>query len=110
MKLRTSYALKEGGERDFAISTTSSPATGACEQIHWAQNAGVPPFEPVAGTEEARPAELVLLAMGFLSPGACRSSTSSASSATRAATPTLRPMRPRPTACSPPATRAAASR
>jgi glutamate synthase (NADPH/NADH) small chain len=69
MKLRTSYALKEGGERDFAISTThfTGPA-GRVEQIHWAQNAGVPPFELVPGTEESRPAELVLLAMGFLHP------------------------------------------
>ncbi len=69
MKLRTSYALKEGGERDFAISTTElSGRNGHVERIHWAQNTGVPPFEPIAGTEEARPAELVLLAMGFLSP------------------------------------------
>jgi glutamate synthase (NADPH/NADH) small chain len=69
MKLRTSYALKEGGERDFAITTTHfSGANGRVEQIHWAQNAGVPPFEPLPGTEESRKADLVLLAMGFLHP------------------------------------------
>ena len=68
MKLRTSYALKEGGDRDFAISTTQLTGNGRVQQIHWAQNTGVPPFDPVAGTEETRPAELVLLAMGFLSP------------------------------------------
>jgi len=69
MKLRTSYALKEGGERDFAITTTHlSGSNGRVEQIHWAENEGVPPFAPVAGTEESRPAELVLLAMGFLHP------------------------------------------
>jgi glutamate synthase (NADPH/NADH) small chain len=69
MKLRTSYALKEGGERDFAISTTALAGTGGrVEQIHWQQNSGVPPFELVAGTEESRPAQLVLLAMGFLGP------------------------------------------
>ncbi|MFN0152919.1 MAG: glutamate synthase subunit beta [Gaiella sp.] len=69
MKLRTSYALKEGGERDFAISTTRlSGSNGSVERIHWAQNTGVPPFELVPGTEEERPAELVLLAMGFLHP------------------------------------------
>ncbi len=69
MKLRTSYALKEGGERDFAISTTHfTGSDGRVEQIHWAQNSGSPPFELVAGTEESRPAELVLLAMGFLFP------------------------------------------
>jgi glutamate synthase (NADPH) small chain len=68
MKLRTSYALKEGGERDFAISTTGLTGSGRVQSIRWARNTGVPPFEPVAGTEEERPAELVLLAMGFLGP------------------------------------------
>jgi glutamate synthase (NADPH/NADH) small chain len=69
MKLRTSYALAEGGDRDFAISTTTlSGANGRVERIHWQRNSGVPPFELVAGTEESRPAELVLLAMGFLGP------------------------------------------
>jgi glutamate synthase (NADPH/NADH) small chain len=32
------------------------------------QNSGSPPFEQVPGTEESRPADLVLLAMGFLGP------------------------------------------
>ena len=68
MKLRIPYALKEGGERDFAISTTEFSGNGHVQQIHWAQNAGTPPFAPLAGTEETRPAELVLLAMGFLGP------------------------------------------
>ena len=71
MKLRTSYALKEGGERDFSISTTGfEGAAGDVERIVWARNAGVPPFELVPGSEESRPAELVLLAMGFLGPEA----------------------------------------
>jgi glutamate synthase (NADPH) small chain len=69
MKLRTSYALHEGGHRDFAISTTHfSGGNGRVEQIHWAHNTGVPPFDSVPGTEEAHPGELVLLAMGFLGP------------------------------------------
>ena len=69
MKLRTSYALKEGGERDFAISTTHlSGSEDKVGRIHWAQNDGTPPFAPLPGTEESRPAELVLLAMGFLHP------------------------------------------
>jgi glutamate synthase (NADPH/NADH) small chain len=69
MKLRIPYALKEGGERDFAISTTHfSGSNDHVEQIHWAQNQGVPPFAAVPGTEETRPADLVLLAMGFLGP------------------------------------------
>jgi glutamate synthase (NADPH/NADH) small chain len=68
MKLRTSYALEEGGERDFSISTTRFEGEGAVERIVWQRNTGAPPFELVAGTEETRPAELVLLAMGFLGP------------------------------------------
>src|SRR6476619_795582 len=71
MKLRTSYALKEGGERDFAISTTAlTGSNGRVEQIHWQQNSGSPPFDVVPGTQEERPAGLVLLAMGFLGPEA----------------------------------------
>jgi glutamate synthase (NADPH/NADH) small chain len=69
VKLRSSYALKEGGERDFAISTTGlTGSNGAVEQIHWVQNTGKPPFDAVEGTEESHPAQLVLLAMGFLGP------------------------------------------
>ena len=69
MKLRTSYALKEGGERDFAITTTQFSGTqDGVERIHWAENAGTPPFASIPGTEEERPAELVLLALGFLHP------------------------------------------
>ena len=69
MKLRTSYALKEGGERDFAVSTTVlSGSNGRVERIHWTENSGAPPFDLIPGTEEERPADLVLLAMGFLGP------------------------------------------
>jgi glutamate synthase (NADPH) small chain len=68
MKLRGSYALNEGGERSFSISTTHFSGNGRVNEIHWAQNAGTPPFAPVEGTEESRPADLVLLAMGFLGP------------------------------------------
>jgi glutamate synthase (NADPH/NADH) small chain len=70
MKLRVPYALKEGGQRDFAISTTRFTGNGTVERIHWAHNSGVPPFELVEGTEESHPAGLVLLAMGFLGPEA----------------------------------------
>jgi glutamate synthase (NADPH/NADH) small chain len=68
MKLRRSYAIKEGGEQDFAISTTKLTGNGSVEQIHWAENVGKPPFDLVEGTDETRPAQLVLLAMGFLHP------------------------------------------
>jgi glutamate synthase (NADPH/NADH) small chain len=64
-KLRTSYALDEGGERSFAISTTGLSGNGRVENIHWVQNSGVPPFDAIPGTEESHPADLVLLAMGF---------------------------------------------
>ena len=69
MKLRSSYALDEGGRRDFAISTTElSGSDGHVEWIHWVENTGRPPFEPLPGSEARRPADLVLLAMGFLHP------------------------------------------
>jgi glutamate synthase (NADPH) small chain len=68
MKLRTSYALKEGGARDFSISTTHLSGEGRVERIHWQRNSGAPPFELLPGTEEVRSAQLVLLAMGFLGP------------------------------------------
>jgi glutamate synthase (NADPH/NADH) small chain len=68
-KLRVSYALKEGGRRDFAISTTGlSGENGHVKHIHWVRNTGRPPFDPLPGTEETHPADLVLLAMGFLGP------------------------------------------
>jgi glutamate synthase (NADPH/NADH) small chain len=70
LKLRIPYALKEGGHRDFAISTTSFTGNGRVQQINWAQNTGNPPFDVLPGTEDTRPAELVLLAMGFLGPEA----------------------------------------
>ena len=63
-----SYALKEGGTRDFAISTTSLTGNWRVQQVHWVQNTGRPPFDVIPGTAETRPAELVLLAMGFLHP------------------------------------------
>ena len=69
MKLRTSYALKEGGERWFSISTNAFEGRdGRVAAINWQRNTGVPPFDLVPGTDESRPADLVLLAMGFLGP------------------------------------------
>ena len=69
MKLRRSYAIKEGGEQDFALSTTALEGdAGRVRRIRWIRNSGRPPFDPIPGTEETRPADLVLLAMGFLHP------------------------------------------
>src|SRR5262249_52889399 len=48
LKLRVPYALKEGGTREFAISTTRlTGRDGSVDTIHWAENTGVPPFELV---------------------------------------------------------------
>jgi glutamate synthase (NADPH/NADH) small chain len=43
-------------------------SNGRVDEIHWVKNIGRPPFEAIPGTEESHPADLVLLAMGFLSP------------------------------------------
>jgi len=70
MKLRTSYALKEGGERSFSISTTRfSGNDGRVAEIHCRRTPACP-VRPGCGTEESHPADLVLLAMGFLGPEA----------------------------------------
>jgi glutamate synthase (NADPH/NADH) small chain len=68
MKYRRSYAIAEGGEQDFAILTTALSGNGSVGRIRWARTTGAPPFAPIEGTEEEHPAELVLLAMGFLNP------------------------------------------
>jgi len=69
MKYRRSYAIKEGGEQDFSITTTGlAGSNGHVEEIRWMRNSGRPPFDPVPGSEQSHPAGLVLLAMGFLSP------------------------------------------
>jgi glutamate synthase (NADPH) small chain len=74
-KYRMSYAmeeaLKEGvGEQDYSIVTThfSDDGDGGVAALHIAQAEPTPPFGPIAGTERELPAQLVLLAMGFLHP------------------------------------------
>jgi len=68
VKYRRSYAIKEGGEQIYSLSTTGLSGDGRCERIHWVGNSGAPPFDAIPGTEETRPADLVLLAMGFVGP------------------------------------------
>ena len=75
LKYRMSYAmeevLKEGvGEQDYSITTThfAGDNAGAVQALHIAQAQPAPPFGPVPGTERELPAQLVLLAMGFLHP------------------------------------------
>jgi glutamate synthase (NADPH) small chain len=75
LKYRMSYAMEEAlqegvGEQDYSIVTThfSGDAAGGVAALHIAQAEPAPPFGPVAGTERELPAQLVLLAMGFLGP------------------------------------------
>jgi glutamate synthase (NADPH/NADH) small chain len=73
--LRSSAAHEEGGVRDYDISTTHfSGSNGHVEKLHavrvgWERDeSGRMSMSPIAGTEFAVDADLVLLAMGFLHP------------------------------------------
>ena len=72
--MRSSSAHEEGGIRDYSISTTGlSGSNGHVERLHavrveMVRSDGRMRFEPVAGSEFAMDADLVLLAMGFLGP------------------------------------------
>jgi glutamate synthase (NADPH/NADH) small chain len=74
LKYRLSYAMEEArelnvGEQDYSVATTGlSGSDGRVEALTLAAASPEPPFAPVAGTERRIPAELVLLAMGFLHP------------------------------------------
>ena len=76
---RTTSAHEEGGERVFAVNTvrfvpgdspTGSGAVAGLVLVAVEQQGsdGRPTFVPIAGTEHELPAQLVLLAMGFLGP------------------------------------------
>jgi glutamate synthase (NADPH/NADH) small chain len=74
-KYRLSYAMEEAknlhaGEQDYSVTTThfSDDGAGAVAALHIAQAEPAPPFGAVDGTERELPAQLVLLAMGFLHP------------------------------------------
>jgi glutamate synthase (NADPH/NADH) small chain len=57
------------GEQDYSIATTRFLGVdGAVSALRFSQAEPTPPFAPVAGTERELPAQLVLLAMGFLHP------------------------------------------
>ncbi|MFN2538773.1 MAG: glutamate synthase subunit beta [Mycobacteriales bacterium] len=67
LMLRTSSAHEEGGERVFAVSTTEYVGRdGAVEALRLTDVDAS--FQPIPGTEREIPAQLVLLAMGFVSP------------------------------------------
>jgi glutamate synthase (NADPH/NADH) small chain len=75
LKYRLSYAMEEAstggvGEQDYSVVTTgfADDGQGAVEALRIAQAEPQPPFGPVPGSERELPAQLVLLAMGFLGP------------------------------------------
>jgi glutamate synthase (NADPH/NADH) small chain len=72
---RVSPAHEEGGERVYAVSTQrfTGDAEGHVRQLHavtvdMVRDGGRLDFRPVPGTGFTLPADLVLLAMGFLGP------------------------------------------
>ena len=67
--MRTSGAHEEGGERRFSVMTTELTGAGATvKELHGHEVGPAPGFEKIEGTEFTIPAELVLLAMGFVHP------------------------------------------
>src|ERR1019366_1746197 len=75
LKYRLSYPMEEArsldiSEQDYSITTTrfSGGEDGELAALHIARAEPDPPFGPVGGTERELPAQLVLLAMGFLGP------------------------------------------
>jgi glutamate synthase (NADPH/NADH) small chain len=67
MKMRTSSSQAEGAHRDFAVLTQSfSGEAGAVQQLNCIRVDAK--FQPIPGTEFVLKADLVLLAMGFVSP------------------------------------------
>jgi len=75
LKLRTSSSHEEGAERDFAVATKAFQGSGgkvtsltACH-VEWVKDdKGAVVMQEVPGTEFTIPAELVLLAMGYVHP------------------------------------------
>ena len=70
MQLRIEGAHEEGGKREWSVATTSftGDANGNVKQLHGTRVGPPPKFEPIAATEFAMDADLVLLAMGFTGP------------------------------------------
>ncbi|MEO5676631.1 MAG: glutamate synthase subunit beta [Usitatibacter sp.] len=75
LKLRTSSSHEEGAERDFAVATKAFHGTAgrvesltACHVAWVKDEKGSMAMQEVPGTEFTIPAQLVLLAMGYLHP------------------------------------------
>ena len=67
--LRTSGAHEEGGERRYSVMTTHlTGEDGRVTHLHGHEVGPPPEFQKVEGSEFTIPADLVLLAMGFLHP------------------------------------------
>jgi glutamate synthase (NADPH/NADH) small chain len=67
LKLRTSSSHDEGSERLFGVTATKFEGVdGRVKEVHIAEVDAK--FQPIAGTEKVLKADLVLLAMGFVSP------------------------------------------
>jgi glutamate synthase (NADPH/NADH) small chain len=67
LKLRTSSSQEEGADREFSVLTTKfSGRDGRVKRLHCAR--ADEHFKPLPGTEFELKADLVLLAMGFVSP------------------------------------------
>jgi len=67
LKLRTSSSQAEGAARDFSVATNRLlGSNGKVEQLECIRLDGQ--LKPMPGTEFTIPADLVLLAMGFLHP------------------------------------------
>ncbi len=73
---RTSSSHEEGGSREYAMLTKRfTGSAGKVEKLELVRvrfgerdESGRQPMEEIAGSEEERPADLVLLAMGFVHP------------------------------------------
>jgi glutamate synthase (NADPH/NADH) small chain len=66
---RTSGAHEEGGERVYSVMTTHlSGEDGRVNELHFHEVGPPPSFDKLEGSERTIPADLVLLAMGFVGP------------------------------------------
>jgi glutamate synthase (NADPH) small chain len=67
LKMRTSSSHQEGANRDFAVNSTKfTGENGAVKKLHCVRVDGK--FQPIEGSDFELKADLVLLAMGFVSP------------------------------------------
>lgn len=70
LMLREESSHEEGGQRHWAILTTEflGDGNGNVRALKAVKVGPAPKFEPIPGSEEEFPADLVLLAMGFIGP------------------------------------------